>query len=427
MFFYKFDKVLNNLSKKIFFTLLSILQFAFAFSIIYMSFQLFIDYKNVNQNIVKSFGSSNLYSIRKNETSIEKLYDKKTVTDYNDLFKTLNKKYNMINMSCDNFFVEKFNGVSNFAIPNSPSQNIENINYYMINSFTVNENYFKEFRINLSSGRKFNNSEYSNMDENSEVPIILGYDYINVFKLHDKINFYDFSSQKKRVGNIIGFLSPNQYYLTTPINIKNMNTLDKSVLIPMVPINEVSINNSNKQRISYNNVCLYKLITESYYCKLSNSDINDIKQLSDKAGFFDINVINFNEFIDSFKDMFKQQQLSYLFILIIILLISLLSMITNIINSINDRKREFGIYFALGATKKYIIDLVLYEIFILVISSIFLSTIILKYISFFNVDSIDFKIYALICICAIVLCIVISFIPIYKLKNTPMSSLLKEE
>ena len=131
--------------------------------------------------------------------------------------------------------------------------------------------------------------------------------------------------------------------------------------------------------------------------------------------------------ISIFKEIFKQQQIIYISILILILLISSISMITNIINSINDRKREFGIYFAMGATKKYIIDLVVYEIFILIFSAALLSTLIIKYFNPSDINIFDINTYGLMCLIVLIISMLISLIPLLKIKNTPMSSLLREE
>ena len=117
----------------------------------------------------------------------------------------------------------------------------------------------------------------------------------------------------------------------------------------------------------------------------------------------------------------------YLSIFIMIILIASISTITNILNSINDRKREFGIYFAMGATKRYIIDLVVYEITFLLLLSAFLSTFIIKYIKIFEVNELNIKGFILLFLIAIITSILISLIPIFKIKNTPMSELLKEE
>ena len=327
----------------------------------------------------------------------------------------------------DNFFVTDFDNIENFVVPNTPVTNVGEDNYYILNSLTVNNNYFENFNIKLSNGRKFNYDDYNPKDNDSEIPIILGSDYSEIFKINDKIHFYDSYSNSKKTGTIIGFLEKGQFYIKKPVAIENIVSLDKTVLIPSQPIKENNQDIINNKSTNLNNLKLYLQITNSYFVDLNDSDISNLKEQSNKFNFFDISIVSMDDSISIFKEIFKQQQIIYISILILILLISSISMITNIINSINDRKREFGIYFAMGATKKYIIDLVVYEIFILIFSAALLSTLIIKYFNPSDINIFDINTYGLMCLIVLIISMLISLIPLLKIKNTPMSSLLREE
>lgn len=427
MLFHKIDKIITNLSKKLFFTISTIIQFAFAFALIYISLQLFINYNDANKKITNSFGENQLFSIQNNEDYAKKLYKKNNIDDYNNFYNYINKNYKIINMLEDNFFVTDFDNIENFVIPNTPVTNVGEDNYYILNSLTVNNNYFENFNIKLSNGRNFNYDDYNPKDNASEVPIILGNDYSEIFKINDKIHFYDSYSNSKKTGTIIGFLEKGQFYIKKPVAIENIVSLDKTVLIPSQPIKENNQDIINNKATNLNNLKLYLQITNSYFVDLNDSDISNLKEQSNKFNFFDISIVSMDDSISIFKEIFKQQQIIYISILILILLISSISMITNIINSINDRKREFGIYFAMGATKKYIIDLVVYEIFILIFSAALLSTLIIKYFNPSDINIFDINTYGLMCVIVLIISMLISLIPLLKIKNTPMSSLLREE
>lgn len=427
MLFHKIDKIITNLSKKLFFTISTIIQFAFAFALIYISLQLFINYNDANKKITNSFGENQLFSIQNNEDYAKKLYKKNNIDDYNNFYNYINKNYKIINMLEDNFFVTDFDNIENFVIPNTPVTNVGEDNYYILNSLTVNNNYFENFNIKLSNGRNFNYDDYNPKDNASEVPIILGNDYSEIFKINDKIHFYDSYSNSKKTGTIIGFLEKGQFYIKKPVAIENIVSLDKTVLIPSQPIKENNQDIINNKLTNLNNLKLYLQITNSYFVDLNDSDILNLKEQSTKFNFFDISIVSMDDSISIFKEIFKQQQIIYISILILILLISSISMITNIINSINDRKREFGIYFAMGATKKYIIDLVVYEIFILIFSAALLSTLIIKYFNPSDINIFDINTYGLMCVIVLIISMLISLIPLLKIKNTPMSSLLREE
>lgn len=427
MLFHKIDKIITNLSKKLFFTISTIIQFAFAFALIYISLQLFINYNDANKKITNSFGENQLFSIQNNEDYAKKLYKKNNIDDYNNFYNYINKNYKIINMLEDNFFVTDFDNIENFVVPNTPVTNVGEDNYYILNSLTVNNNYFENFNIKLSNGRNFNYDDYNPKDNASEIPIILGNDYSEIFKINDKIHFYDSYSNSKKTGTIIGFLEKGQFYIKKPVAIENIVSLDKTVLIPSQPIKENNQDIINNKSTNLNNLKLYLQITNSYFVDLNDSDILNLKEQSTKFNFFDISIVSMDDSISIFKEIFKQQQIIYISILILILLISSISMITNIINSINDRKREFGIYFAMGATKKYIIDLVVYEIFILIFSAALLSTLIIKYFNPSDINIFDINTYGLMCVIVLIISMLISLIPLLKIKNTPMSSLLREE
>lgn len=427
MLFHKIDKIITNLSKKLFFTISTIIQFAFAFALIYISLQLFINYNDANKKITNSFGENKLFSIQNNEDYAKKLYKKNNIDDYNNFYNYINKNYKIINMLEDNFFVTDFDNIENFVVPNTPVTNVGEDNYYILNSLTVNNNYFENFNIKLSNGRNFNYDDYNPKDNASEIPIILGNDYSEIFKINDKIHFYDSYSNSKKTGTIIGFLEKGQFYIKKPVAIENIVSLDKTVLIPSQPIKENNQDIINNKSTNLNNLKLYLQITNSYFVDLNDSDILNLKEQSTKFNFFDISIVSMDDSISIFKEIFKQQQIIYISILILILLISSISMITNIINSINDRKREFGIYFAMGATKKYIIDLVVYEIFILIFSAALLSTLIIKYFNPSDINIFDINTYGLMCVIVLIISMLISLIPLLKIKNTPMSSLLREE
>lgn len=427
MLFHKIDKIITNLSQKLFFTISTIIQFAFAFALIYISLQLFINYIDANKKITNSFGENQLFSIQNNEDYAKKLYKKNNIDDYNNFYNYINKNYKIINMLEDNFFVTDFDNIENFVVPNTPVTNVGEDNYYILNSLTVNNNYFENFNIKLSNGRKFNYDDYNPKDNDSEIPIILGSDYSEIFKINDKIHFYDSYSNSKKTGTIIGFLEKGQFYIKKPVAIENIVSLDKTVLIPSQPIKENNQDILNNKSTNLNNLKLYLQITNSYFVDLNDSDISNLKEQSNKFNFFDISIVSMDDSISIFKEIFKQQQIIYISILILILLISSISMITNIINSINDRKREFGIYFAMGATKKYIIDLVVYEIFILIFSAALLSTLIIKYFNPSDINIFDINTYGLMCLIVLIISMLISLIPLLKIKNTPMSSLLREE
>jgi len=245
MLFNKIGKIFNNLSQKLFFTLSTIIQFSFAFAIIYISLQSFINYENTYEKINNSLGSDTLYFIENNEDYAEKLYKKTDINDYNNFYNYLKENYNCITMSDDNFFIPTSENVEKFSIPDSPLYQSDGNSYFTINSLTVNDNYFKNFNIKLFNGKYFNDDDYNTFDNSDEVPLIVGYDYSEIFKLDDTINFYDFYSKTNKTGknninintlkskDIAKFRNKNFGFIFQYFGLLNDISVYKNVRIPL--------------------------------------------------------------------------------------------------------------------------------------------------------------------------------------------------
>ncbi|MBE6047315.1 MAG: ATP-binding cassette domain-containing protein [Clostridium sp.] len=148
-------------------------------------------------------------------------------------------------MSDDNFFIPTSENVEKFSIPDSPLYQSDGNSYFTINSLTVNDNYFKNFNIKLFNGKYFNDDDYNTFDNSDEVPLIVGYDYSEIFKLDDTINFYDFYSKTNKTGknninintlkskDIAKFRNKNFGFIFQYFGLLNDISVYKNVRIPL--------------------------------------------------------------------------------------------------------------------------------------------------------------------------------------------------
>ncbi|MFA9397692.1 MAG: ABC transporter permease [Clostridiaceae bacterium] len=109
-----------------------------------------------------------------------------------------------------------------------------------------------------------------------------------------------------------------------------------------------------------------------------------------------------------------------LFYGIIVLILSTFGIISTVLSSLLKRKREFGVRIAVGASKKYIMRMIVGEIAFLFISSQIISIIISAVVSFFNekrvLDLTVLGINFLVILILLIISIIPAFIRIYRMK-----------
>ncbi|MGL4875022.1 MAG: FtsX-like permease family protein, partial [Clostridium sp.] len=230
--------------------------------------------------------------------------------------------------------------------------------------------------------------------------------------------FEVYIDEKWRNAEVIGFLKKGQEFVETPIGNYSMISYDDVAIVP-----EFLIEDNTFDRLG--NIYLYKLISESYITDLSAEDKMKIKEKAKELDLFQVHFTNITEAVESFKELFIELQFFNIAILLLTFLIGVGSLVLSIINSINDRKKEFGIYFALGATKGKIINIVIIEVlYITILAGIMSVPLIISrsVISGFSITG-----FIMMWIIIAVINVAIIIIPIKKIKETPMSSLIREE
>ncbi|MGL4850816.1 MAG: FtsX-like permease family protein [Clostridium sp.] len=402
--------IIDRFKKHPLFSIIAIIQFTIIFFLIYVGVGSFLEYGKTTTGLKKALGSSELYKISSVEDWMNNTSTKEDIKDYNEFYHYLKDNFNMLGFSNNNMLVKNIKLDNSVEVENGA--NIEN----MLTRLMVNEKYMKEFEIEVGEGRTFNTDEYEKNYDKEKVPIILGSDFKKITEIGAEFEVY--IDEKWRNAEVIGFLKKGQEFVETPIGNYSMISYDNVAIVP-----EFLIEDNTFDRLG--NIYLYKLISESYITDLSAEDKIKIKEKARELDLFQVQFTNITEAVESFKELFIELQFFNIAILLLTFLIGVGSLVLSIINSINDRKKEFGIYFALGATKGRIINIVIIEVlYITILAGIMSVPLIISrsVISGFSITG-----FIMMWIIIAIVNIAIIIIPIKKIKETPMSSLIREE
>lgn len=376
MFLSKFKKVLNYLGNNIVNTVVIALQIGLVFILAYYSINDYMNFYELKSNIDMELNGRKLYYINSNEDYNIKLSEKEDISDYYNFYKYLSGNYEVLNFSYDNVFLSS-NSLSEELKNNClTTATIDNSDFSLFKGYWVNDRFMKEFNISVCEGRSFKEEDYKVSDVNNVTPAVLGYSFKKQFNVGDIINYKDYNYNGAiRKLQIIGFLHENQLLVEKPIMIATLENLNYDILMPNKFMNLDYSNITDKNQIEKANRNIYKNITQSYLILNSDNDIEDIKSRSVDMNFLDISIVSSDDNINSLKDYFSSEQQKSSVLLLIIFISICMEVFITILSSVNKQKREFLIYYALGADGNYIRELLVLEQCIYFISGILVSSI----------------------------------------------------
>lgn len=411
----KFKYIIKELKKNIIFTLILVIQLTVMFSILYSLFQVQSVTKAEAQKVNNYFKDKQVFTIRRvssedrmvsktkaSENELESIAEK--LIDSKDFIYTSQASY-IIMMPV----ISEWN---KFARWSELSESDENT-YYAANHLVINKNNLKQFNIKIASGREFNDEEYSLKYDQKIIPVILGYDYSEFYKVGDIIkSFPDGKSLK-----VIGILEKNQYMPCDMMEIDRYANLDDYVLTNTYCYDDYST--------MYNGLIQPNFIF--YDNNKSDSEIaesnNNIKKLfKDKVG---INVIIepqekiINQELNASEDQLKVLNAASI---ILIIFLSITSIITKL-SFIDKRKKEFGVHILSGGTLKDIASMIYLETFVSIIIALYIFNI----ISAYRYGHVDYLIVFYIIIIALLISVVLTIVPIIKIMRFNTATLVKGE
>lgn len=387
-----FKFIYEGLSKKITFSILTIIQFIIALLCIYVGIETINNINKSVDSVNKYFGQGRYYKIEDKMTFGEISYvDEATIKKNFSVLKDIkyyfdsNENIEFLSVRNDEVLVRK-----DVAIPETivtyNGVKFENDDYIRTQGFCVNKKFLEKMNYEFIEGdfKEFNIEKGIDY-----IPVILGYTYKDKYKVGDRIETLDIDDAgryKKSEMKVIGILSEDNYVHENGI-LSARQSLKNSILFPF---NEsmLSINNGNLRLERINEVELSNYLKSGYVILKNNESVDKINK--DLSSFeLKYQLKDLNKSMEEYKNDLVDRLKPGIYMAIIVIVFSIISVVIVMINSIVKDKREFGINIMMGATMRDIRIRVLGQIFLLLGISIVISTIILRCFNAFKFNIID--------------------------------------
>lgn len=311
--------------------------------------------QNTNKDIkdVKKIAPENMLHIATylaNVSSKEDVDQTKTdEIDIENIYKSIKKNNNVSN-------------VGTFLVNNIiPSNSNININEESIPVISIDSDFLKFSTFNVVQGRNLNEND---MENNDKIPVIIGNKLSKAIHIGSiiKSNIYNYEKEMIVVGILpqkMRFWGGGGSFLSN-----SLINLDYGIIAPIQ--NEQNSSDTFATRVLRNTVIQLKDVTKK------DDFINYVEQnLNEnvtKYGYY-LKVKDLESEINQIYLRNKVVIYSSISLALIILILSTFGLIGVIMTSIVQRKKEFGIRYAIGATPKHLASLILLETFFLYVTA----------------------------------------------------------
>ena len=261
-----------------------------------------------------------------NDICISRLTQEDSVERLSELYEFIVRHDNIISYT---------HYVNNIAIANPAlkdlantsisAQNNSSVDFCLFNSVFVMPNFVDFFSLEASSGRMFNENEYSQKEQLT--PIVMGHDFSPFYNIGDVID------EEYRV---VGFLEKGIFYLN-PLASNDVNNLDKTIVFPLI-LNDKSDFSEYDMAI-----CKTFLITEA------EASLQEIAQKSNDLKLYDFEFQSFKDRLDYIIAEAKTLIDVYIFISSMIMFFCATAIVSNMLHFVQSHKREFAIHLMCGA------------------------------------------------------------------------------
>lgn len=415
----------EGISKKIGFSILTVVQFVVAIICIFIAFQNINDINKSTDNVKDSFSNGVYYKID-NRISQNELnaFNKDTIDkDISELIKIKNKlnedkEIRFLSAESNEVMIKKDETINNTIVTYEPIK-YKNHDYLRVQGLCVNEEFLKDMNYKFISGGVGDFQRKSN-----EFPIILGSSYREKYKVLDTIYSIDLiadSNIQEIKMKVVGILDSGNYVYENGIMAEG-KLLDNTIIYPF---NDGVLKKERKDERMEGIVksSLVNHISAGYLVTQNREYINEISNelLEYKYKF---KLVDLNDSIKEYKNEIKDSLSPVIVTSIIVILFSLISVIIVMINSISKDKREYGINIMVGATLKDIKFRVIGELYVLLSLSLIVSGVILNTIPELKFNIFDFLLASL---CMIFLIALVSLILIYNLNKISIDTLMRRK
>lgn len=415
---------INGVLKKPIFLVITIIQLTVSMCFFSLVISNKISIEETSSRLSKVFKNLKIYTLtdRSNEDALfkNKLKKDDSIAKLNEFYTFLNenKNFKFVSYYTSHIEINKFYGGNEFYWNKSITGLLKNQigTFSPLKSMYVDENFQKNFKLQVGEGRSFNNSDFKNSKVTS---IILGDNYHSIYKVGDILQYYNYTNKTISKLKVIGFLKKDYYF------IENVNFIDLNNYILLPLYNNVMSAYSQEAIIpEFDNRIFHSLIITSNMKKTYKL----IEDKSNKLSLYTLSMNSYNDKVKLYNELMESNLKQLSLISIIIVVFTSISIITSMLSLIKKCNKEYGVHLLSGATINDIairvVIMVLFYIVVSLIISTFCVQFMLPHLGF-SISDYKFLIYLIIIDLNLVA--IISFIPTRKILKTDISLIIRRK
>ena len=334
----------------------------------------------------------------------------------------------------DDFIYTKYNAEQNVII-NLDEMEKRGVEDKDINQFIYSELYdfssinlasyqmdrlgFEYFNFKMYDGRSFSDDDYILESELDKLPIILGYNYKDIFNIGEKIKYI--YAGKVMEGEVIGILEKNSAIFNDN---KYSMPLDNRIILPLADFKYIAKDGEEQ----FNQSIVYSdMLSANIIASINSSNVDITRKIYDLCNRYDF--MKYDPSITASTnglDMFKgesEQAVKIMFIMLVVMTtFCIFTFIMNMHNKIEKNMRRYLIQILQGASIKHIMVTYLLETFIVILLSLGISGYLLR-----KEITISYTFLLLLSALAFIVAIITSATIAYRIKNLDSDKLLRRE
>lgn len=417
-----------------FFALLIIFQLAFGLSMLSSVFMIQENVTSKEDAFTTMFDTKNTYLVKVNSSKSTEESCKLSDALADEMYELKDKGIvkNIFSYAHTGSVLDELYEHANDEYKKIISRGNEDSSNYIC-TINIDENFYDRYKFKVDEGRNFEEEDFSKDYKTQNIPILLGSDYKGKVAIGEVFTEEDVAMEMI-VGEgyreddinyeVIGFVKEN-----TAFSFFNSTKLLESVKFSNSLVFAPNITDCfwYGKGIVVNDTGVFMELNSEYTLEEVESEINKIiKEVdpSDIAGF-KLETLNLQEDMGTIKEFFKNDTRTTLIMGLALIILSIIGIVTTILGQIDERRKEFGIRIASGATIQTLCLELLFEIGMLICIAVILSDV---YLYFTNENFfMNLKVFIGNALFISVITVIISIIPIFNLRNVKPADLMRGE
>jgi putative ABC transport system permease protein len=423
----------NSLKEKKLFTILTIIQLIVSFTCLYGSLYYYNEEKTKSDKILSLIGNKDIYYFKDMNESLwnyssNKNKDRVKLEDFVGYMED-SKDFNFIYNNAYNVSLKTFPG-SNNIIRSDFSKVENNTNFIDVNSLILNYDYNKLFPLLVDSGRYFEAKDFNLDYAKDTLPVLLGSKFKKYFSLGDETQIM-YGSKIITTIKVIGFLKDDQYYIGNDSSMEGIKYLSNYIIIPKFKMAKELSTNDDTLYADYrfylsSNLYGSTLVINNQNLTNKQNILNDLNKRLQEIGL-SVKCAPLSEEFENSVALYKNIRNIFTGLFIIIFVFCTIGIVSNFLYTISRKNKEFAVHLLSGASNKDIAIRILLEVSMLITLSTILS---MDLISIFgkllNINFNNSSAIKLIILNSLLI-IIISIIPMNKVRKLELSLLMKED